>query len=124
MARKFRSMTLGDLQRLVADAIEDNGTDMLVGFSCNYGDYSKTMQVLPFDENDAEVKEVEGNSGYSQSGFAVAERDEDECCPDCESTNITVDKDLEKVKCNVCPWSDDLDPRDVTQEVFVFTFDS
>lgn len=123
MARTFRSMNLEDLKQAVLDAIDAHGGETLVGFSCNYGDFAKTMQVLPFD-NDGEIKQVERNSGYSQSGFAVAERDEDECCPDCESTNITVDKDLEKVKCNVCPWSDDLDPRDVTQEVFVFTFDS
>lgn len=65
MARQFNSITVEDL----INQLKDLPQDAKIGFACNYGDYGRTMQVLPFGEEPELVFVQE--SAYSQSGFAI-----------------------------------------------------
>lgn len=70
--RKFKSITVGKLRDLLA---EYDDKDM-IAFSCDYGDYHHTEQVLPITGRIEEEGLVE--SGYSHSGFAVYDGDKDD----------------------------------------------
>lgn len=72
MARQLRSITVQDL----LDALEDQPKDALVIVGADYGDLSHTEQALGLK---GEVEEVTITpSAYSNSGFAIAEPDEDD----------------------------------------------
>ena len=76
----MRTITVGELREL----LEDRDADELVIFSTGYGDYHNTPQALPLKGELEEVTIVE--SGYSNSGFAIAsERDEDDVDDDVET---------------------------------------
>lgn len=67
----MRTITVQQLR----DLLEDEDPDALVIFSADYGDYHRTAQALPLK---GEVEEVEiEKSAYSNSGYAIAESDED-----------------------------------------------
>lgn len=75
MSRQFTSSCT---VRELIEALEEQSPDAIVAFSCDYGDYSQTEQVLPIDPECIEDTEIE-ESAYSDSGFAIAgEPDEDE----------------------------------------------
>lgn len=58
------------------DLLQDQDPDARVLFSTCYGDYGRTQQALPLKGQFDEVT-IE-RSAYSNSGFAVAELDEEE----------------------------------------------
>lgn len=68
----FRSITVKALR----EALEGEEDDALVAFACDYGDYHHTQQALGIKGELEEAVLVE--SGYSHSGFAVADEDDDE----------------------------------------------
>lgn len=113
--RDFRSLTLEELREAVDSAIEKFGGETLVGFSCNYGDYSRTMQILPFTYDDPVVAGVI-ESGYSQSGFALVL--DDHQCPACESERITVRET--QGECAACGYTWTQEER---QQVVAFMYD-
>ena len=63
--------------RQLVEELQGMDQDAPVLFACNYGDLSRTQQALPI----AEVNEYESNllqeSGYSQSGVAFNEGDDE-----------------------------------------------
>ena len=59
--------------RELKDLIEHEDDDTLIVATCNYGDYSRTEQVIPLDGELEEVH-LEG-SAYSQSGLAVPKKE-------------------------------------------------
>jgi hypothetical protein len=68
----MRTITVRDLIAL----LEDEDQDKKVVFSTCYGDYHRTQQALPLR---GEVEEVLiEKSAYSNSGFAIADNDDDE----------------------------------------------
>lgn len=72
MAKTLRTITVGQLQDLLAD--EDR--DLPVIFSTDYGDRGRTAQALPLRGETEEVLIEE--SGYSNSGYAIKTDDEDD----------------------------------------------
>lgn len=75
MKNGLRTVTLEQLREMVQDAISLHGEETPVAFVCNYGDYHRTMQALPFVEYRAEMATVV-ESSYSESGFAALLDDE------------------------------------------------
>ena len=68
---KLRTLTVA---RLI-DLLEGESPDALVIFSTDYGDHHHTQQALPL-RGELETVTIE-KSAYSNSGFAIAEPDED-----------------------------------------------
>jgi hypothetical protein len=67
----LRTITVGELIEL----LEDQDRDAQVIFKCDYGDICHTEQAIGIS---GEVEEVEiAESGYSHSGYAIAEADPD-----------------------------------------------
>lgn len=64
---QLQTITVGALRHLLDDSGADD--DMLVAFTCEYGDYCRTLQVLPIGAAETGY-ELEG-SGYSSSGWAI-----------------------------------------------------
>ena len=59
--------------------LEELPSDAFVCFVCPYGDYSNTSQALPVKSaHELERDEYLGETGYSQSGLALYQHDEDE----------------------------------------------
>ncbi len=76
MARTLKSITVDELIERLQDIKAEHGGEAMIAFSSNYGDYGKTQQVHVID-GEAEERDIE-ESGYSQSGFAVVEYEQDE----------------------------------------------
>jgi len=72
MSTQFRTITKAQL----IDALEGLDDNDLVAFSADYGDRGHTMQALPIHGNVNE--EYVQRSGYSASGWAVAESTDDD----------------------------------------------
>lgn len=72
MPRDFRSITVAELIAL----LQDEDPDDVVIFSTDYGDHSHTLQALPL-RGTAEVVTIT-KSAYSNSGYQIAEPDEDD----------------------------------------------
>ena len=70
--KNLKTITVAELMDLLAD----QDPDARVVFSTNYGDYHRTSQALPLrgDVEEVQVKET----GYSNSGFAVVEVEDDD----------------------------------------------
>lgn len=68
----LHSITVAELKRLL-DHQDDHA---MVIFSADYGDRCHTMQALPLRGEVEEVAVCE--SGYSESGFAIDDRDEED----------------------------------------------
>jgi len=71
MARKFQSITVGELRQILEDYDEDD----MIAFSSDYGDHCHTEQLHSIKGAVDEVKA--DTTGYSDSGFKVV-YDEDE----------------------------------------------
>lgn len=72
-----QALTVGDLREM----IEGVNDDIPVMFSCSYGDYHNTLQVLPVSEALELTSGDLHESAYSQSGIAMLKEgrdDEDE----------------------------------------------
>ena len=67
----MRTITLTQLQSLVAEAITTYGKDARVVFTADYGDYGHTPQALPLTGEYEQA--VIATSGYSQSGWRVTD---------------------------------------------------
>lgn len=113
--RTYRSLTLAELKELVEDAIYEHGAHTLTGFSCNYGDYSRTMQLLPFTTYMVQLQGVE-ESAYSQSGFAIQPLDP--ICPECENEKVT-----EREGLYICPECGTTWREEERMKVAAFIFD-
>lgn len=72
MPRTLRTITVGQL----IDALEGEDRNARVIFSADYGDRGNTQQALPIS-GDIETVTI-SESAYSNSGFAIAETDEDD----------------------------------------------
>ena len=68
----LRTITVAELIEL----LQDQDPDARVIFSANYGDYHRTEQALPLRGECEEVSISE--TAYSNSGFAIADPDEDD----------------------------------------------
>jgi hypothetical protein len=82
----LRSITLFDLRTLIAETM-DMDEDLLVVFTCPYGDRGNTEQAIPI-KGETEEREVE-ESGYSHSGFALVDVDDEKgvvIADDCPTT--------------------------------------
>lgn len=111
--RKFRSITLAELRSMVDQAIAEHGTETQVAFVCEYGDYARTPQALPFPDTWGFTALEE--SAYSQSGFATADADPTKCL-DCGSRDIAVQD--RHVICGECEAEYELDAT--TPPVVIF----
>ena len=81
-----RSMTVRQLREAL-DGLDD---EMLVAFACDYGDRAHTQQVLSITTADEyDESEIE-ESGYSNSGFALLEGDEEDEAPEPIGKNILI----------------------------------
>ena len=69
-----RALTVEDL---IAE-LEQYPKDARVVFACDYGDHSHTDQALPIENVEELTGAVLYESGYSQSGLAIREMDEDD----------------------------------------------
>lgn len=68
----FKTLTVRALREL----LENEDDDALVVFTTNYGDYHRTAQALTLD---GEIEEgIAVKSAYSNSGYALADDDEDQ----------------------------------------------
>ncbi|MCR4301814.1 MAG: hypothetical protein NUV51_09405 [Sulfuricaulis sp.] len=68
----LRTITVGQL----IEALQDQDPEAQVVFSTDYGDHSHTEQALPLRGRCESVTITK--SAYSNSGFAIAEPDEDD----------------------------------------------
>ena len=72
MSRGLRTITVAAL----IDILQGEDPDARVIFAADYGDYHHTEQALPL-RGETDTVTVEG-SAYSNSGFAIAEPDDDD----------------------------------------------
>lgn len=68
------ALTVGELLSLLKDMDEN----ALVLFSCDYGDYSHTMQALPARVVEQNTLQCLHKSAYSKSGVAVDDPDDED----------------------------------------------
>lgn len=68
---RFRTITA----KVLREALADLDDDALVVFSSNYGDHGRTEQVH-FLDGEIEERHVK-ESGYSESGFALVDQDDE-----------------------------------------------
>lgn len=71
----MKTATLLDLKQAIDRAIDMYGEDKPVVFTADYGDRCHTMQALSIS-GDLEERSIR-ESGYSSSGYAVNEPDDD-----------------------------------------------
>ena len=97
-----RGVTVGDLIQQLKRLNQDSP----VLFTCNYGDYGRTMQALPVKEISEHSRSVISETPYSQSGLAV-DFDRDDECEECGGFDGRGDP-----ACSTCGNHDDDDlPR-------------
>ncbi len=85
MRDTFKSVTLDELIDALEDARNAHGGDMIVTFASNYGDRSRTQQVHELSGDVDELPICE-RPGYSVSGFAIDESEDDDSDEEC--TNV------------------------------------
>jgi hypothetical protein len=68
----FRTITVAQLREL----LEDQADQALVVFSADYGDYHRTQQALPLRGEVEDCSLIK--TGYSNSGYAIAEPDDED----------------------------------------------
>jgi hypothetical protein len=73
---RFRSIELDELIEILQEARKDHGGEIQVIFGADYGDHGHTTQALDI-EGEVEKVSIE-QSGYSHSGFAIVDEEEDE----------------------------------------------
>jgi hypothetical protein len=83
----FKSITLGELQEFVKDAIRfGHDEESVICFSSDYGDHCHTQQVHELS-GEFELQKID-KSGYSKSGYAI--KDEEYQRPDKEYQEVLV----------------------------------
>jgi len=114
-----RRMTKNELTRTLNEAmtvsqliehLQGCDPEAPVLFTCNYGDYHRTMQALTIEQVDEFLSTDIEASAYSHSGMALIGDNEDAeyWCPECETerTSPTCPK------CKVCCLTEDGTPAE------------
>ena len=90
---KTKTQIADELQNAMTAAqlierLQECDPDAPVLFTCNYGDYGRTMQALPIAEIDEYLSTDISASAYSHSGMAFQDEEEGfdgTWCPKCEA---------------------------------------
>ena len=85
MSKNLRTITVAQL----IERLQGEDPEARVIFTADYGDYHHTQQALPITGDIDEVEVVE-NEGYSRSGFALLEEDDEDDTDEARATFLVI----------------------------------